>query len=184
MAEIGELWLEAGRRRQKVRNFSRSNITSTTLGWSRGLSSYEIKSLILISHSRLACNCLGSRRLSPLCRLTVRRCGRVWLGFAPWHSWIIVFRNVEIKAGWFNILFFVFLNSRWLHSPSPCNTIKTILPSPKVWNNHWLYMLRCFFTPVAIYPNSGLRWQQQISKADSHINIQAIIISQTGLQLF
>lgn len=120
------------------------NITSTSLGWSRGLSSYEIKSLILISHCRLACNCLGSRRLPALCSLAVRTrrwFGQVWLRFAWLQSWIIAFSTVKIEVNWFNsqvfCFFFVFFfNSGWLESPSLCNLFKNTASPKALLNNH------------------------------------------------
>lgn len=55
------------------------NVTSSTLWWSKRLPSYEIKSLILISHCRLACNCLGSERPPALCSPTVGISRQFWM---------------------------------------------------------------------------------------------------------
>lgn len=101
-------------RRAKCRDWSRtskkkiSEITksSPTLGWSRGLSSYEIKSLILISRCRLACNCLGNRKLPALCSLTARTRAQSEPSVAP--ICLVeqlnygILAPAKIKVSWFN----------------------------------------------------------------------------------
>lgn len=114
----------------------------------------RLKSLILISHCRLACNCLGSRRLparlQPRCEDGGTIWGRVWLRFARLHSWIMAFSTVKIEVNWLNrqvFCFFFPLGGDWGLPHLPAYSENAATPKALL-NNHRCHVAAWMSAPL------------------------------------